>query len=378
MEKPKSSSNQQQQLNFSGDLKSTNGSTSSKALPCAVPKWLSRIAGQQPNYSGMSTSHVRSLGSSFSDPGLIGVGCTPPKSNHLIIVGSSDGKAKTTIVENFPLPNYDIQKTSSSTLLVPKEVIGGVSYSASNSPISKRRGSSANMGSTTRTWSGSGAHALNLVEAASPSADLDYYNLLRQQEKSHSIYEKQNTNDNAMHHDNQSFYKEEKTTTNRFAKSSTTLIKESELSEVKNLKEKMSKVVPAGSRFPVATKASLDGLRKEAMKDTAEDALFAMDEHPTSNEEKHDSRSSERKTYRNGGVETATEFNKMTLTQQILETGLPQNWFFQTNESDTGVGRGIIGGRNHDIEQQQNKKKGKRPSNSHQMRELNAWAPQNL
>ena len=70
------------------------------------------------------------------------------------------------------------------------------------------------------------------------------------------------------------------------------------------------------------------------------------------------------------------ETGKMTLTQKILEKGMPQNWFFQSNEMAERGNKDAISGKNNI-----NGKKHKNislHSNSNQMRELNAWSPQNL
>ena len=381
MEKPNIKSNcdpHQQQIDYSRDLKASTSvtTTSSAAMPCTtLPKWLIRITGgQQP----MSTSHPRSLGSSFSDPGLIGVGFTPPKSNHLIIVGSSEGKSKVTIVENGNAQsssNYDIQN-SSSTIFVPKGAFE-FTHSASNSPATRRRGSSAIVGSGKTTWSGSGANQLNLAgfDGDSPSTDLDFYYHIRRQQRSQSNIKENTSYEHTRYDQKDAMFTDDMAINN--IRKPPLFRKDVELSDVKDLKEKITKVVPTGSRFPIATKESLDGLRKEAMKD-GEDDLFAMDEHPTSSHEKEIGHTSEIQNNATGRIEM-TDSNKMTLTQQILEKGLPQNWFFQGNESDVGVGSNVIEGRGQNDKKEQpcNNMKGNK-LNTSQMREFNIWAPQNL
>merc|ERR1719400_483171 len=151
----------------------------------------------------MSTSQARSLGSSFSDPTLIGVGCTPPRSSHFIIVGSnSEGKTTAKIVENNSSDNYDIRRPSSSTLMLQKGQLG-ISYSASNSPITRRREHLVLSGSGKRTWNGgSGNNNLNFVEAFSPSADSDFYHHIRGSERRRSSFVRENVPINyAAHND---------------------------------------------------------------------------------------------------------------------------------------------------------------------------------
>ena len=329
-----------------GDIKSTRA-TSSVAMPCATPTWLTRITGQKNNYANMGTSQSRSLGTSFSDPALVGVGCTPPKSNHnLIIVGSSDGKPKIT-----------------------------VSYSASNSPIIKRRNSPVIVGSGKRTWSGSGANHLNFLDAASPS--VNFYNLLRGQQRCESNEKENALFDEATSDVMHMSLKDQKLRSDRLK--SPNLIKENEMSDVKDLTEKIVKVVPTGSHFPVATKASLDGLKKEAINE-AEDDLFAMDDHHTSGEEQQCGQFPEKLTHRKGKSEIE-ESGKMTLTQQILEKGLPENWFFQANETDISGSGGALGGREQIPDSEKKTapiQRNESVSNPNQMRGFNVWAPQNL
>ena len=81
MEKQKVADNpsNQQQIGYEKYLNRTNSSSS--AVACGIPKWITRITGQQPNESRMSRSPSWNLAHSFSDPCLVGVGCTPPKSH---------------------------------------------------------------------------------------------------------------------------------------------------------------------------------------------------------------------------------------------------------------------------------------------------------
>ena len=363
------------QITREGEHIDATRAKSSAAVPCGMPKWLTRITGQQQNnYSTMTSSQARSLGSSFADPGLIGVGCTPPRSNHFIIVGSSDGKATTMIVENSNIQgnDSDIQrKSSSSTILLHKGGLG-ISYSASNSPIARRRDTSALAGSGKRTWSGSGANNLNFLDAVSPSADSDFYNLLIG--RTSSNVKENTTYENEIYDERHIPCRGDQVVYDGVK--SSRLIREHEFADVKDLKEKIEKVIPKGSEFPVATKESLDGLTKESLKET-DDNLFDMDEHPTTSldDQKQILASGVGATYRqehDGTEETST----MTLTQKILEKGMPQNWFFQSNEMAERGNKDVISGRNY-VNGKKHKNIGKH-LNPNQMRELNAWAPQNL
>ena len=359
------------QITHEGEHGDVTRSKSSAAVPCGMPKWLTRITGQQQNnYATMTSSQARSLGSSFADPGLIGVGCTPPRSNHLIIVGSSDGKATTMIVENSNIQanNSDNQRKSSTIMLYKGGL--GISYSASNSPIPRRRDTSALCGSGKRTWSGSGANNLNFLDAVSPSADSDFYNLLIG--RTSSNVNENTTYENEIYDENHIPCRGDQVVYDGVKPSR--LIREYEFADVKDLKEKLEKVIPKGSEFPVATKESLDGLTKESLKET-DDNLFDMDEHPTtsSDGQKQILVSGTGTTYRQEN-DDMEETSKMTLTQKIFEKGMPQNWFFQSNEMAEKGNKDVISGRNY-----VNGKKHKniRQDSSH-MRELNAWAPQNL
>ena len=366
------------QVNDHQEAQRTN---SSAAVPCGMPKWLTRITGQhQNNNATMSTSQARSLGSSFSDPTLIGVGCTPPRSSHFIIVGSnSDGKTTATIVENNSSDNYDIRRPSSSSTLMLQKSQLGISYSASNSPITRRRDLSVMSGSGKRTWNGgSGNNNLNFVEAFSPSADSDFYHHIRGSERRRSSFVRENVPiNNATNNDVQAPFRGEETFNDGLK--SSRFGKEHQFTDLKDLNHKLAKVIPTrAAEFPVATKESLDGLKKGALKDT-EDDLFDMDEHPTSLEDnKHQSNTFKLEiSHKYEGK--SEEVAKMTLTQTILEKGMPQNWFFQDSQAKGGETR------HGDLDIPQNNIHGSRYKNGTsgggnrtQMRELNVWAPQNL
>jgi len=377
------------QITYGGEESKVTRTKSSSAMPCGMPKWLTRITGQQQNnYTTISTSQAKSLGSSFSDPGLIGVGCTPPRSNHFIVVGSSEGKATARIVEqaNIPSNNYDAygvsQKyiddsqyaSSSSNIMIHKGALG-ISFSASNSPASRRRGSTVLSGSGKRTWNGSGSNNLNFQEAMSPTADSDYYNLLRQRHRQRSSSNiKENISDNNAIHEEKYIPFGGDHTIPENVKSSR-LVQQTEFRDLKDLKGKIAKVLPTGSEFPIATKESLDGLKRGSMKET-EDDLFDMDEHPTALEENHYVKTLG-VAIRPQHLGETENSGKMTLTQQILENGMPQNWFFMSGEME---------GRDKDATRKRDPVNvyGHQPinvgqnSNRNQMRDVNIWAPQNL
>merc|ERR1719273_214599 len=327
----------------------------------------------------MSTSQARSLGSSFSDPTLIGVGCTPPRSSHFIIVGSnSEGKTTATIVENNSSDNHDIRRPSSSTLMLQKGQLG-ISYSASNSPITRRREHSVLSGSGKRTWNGgSGNNNLNFVEAFSPSADSDFYHHIRGSERRRSSFVRENVPiNNATNTDVQAPFRGEETS-NEVLKSSR-FGKEHQFTDLNDLNHKLAKVIPTrAAEFPVATKESLDGLKKGALKDT-EDDLFDMDEHPTSLEDNQHQSNTLKYGISLKDEGKSEEVCKMTLTQTILEKGMPQNWFFQDSQAKGGETRhGDLGIPQNNINGPRYKNGASGGGNRTQMRELNVWAPQNL
>jgi len=375
--------NSNSQLTYDGGKDSTGGTTkSSAALPCGMPKWLTRITGQHQNHNAtLSTSQARSLGSSFSDPGLIGVGCTPPRSNHLIIVGSSDGKTTTKIVENIDdsSNNYNMQHVStSSTITVNKENFG-ISISASNSPLNRRRVDSyTHSGSQKRTWNGSGSRGnnLNFSEALSPSADSDFYHHMRGRNRSSSNLRDNESDGNDQYNTNHVPVRGEQAINSGMVASRA--VKEHEFKDITDLKEKMAKVVLTGSEFPVATKESLDGLKKGAMTEN-DDNLFDMDEYSTPFENSTGESSSDS----GGGVYMPHDYafestGKMTLTQKILEKGMPQNWFFQSNDMEEDGKNSINPEKGQLYSQNISSRQLSHHSNGTQMRELNAWAPQNL
>ena len=350
---------------------------SSAALPCGMPKWLTRITGQhQNNCATLSTSQAKSLGSSFSDPGLIGVGCTPPR-NHLIIVGSSDGKTTTRIVENVNTSsnNYDMQHVSTSSTILVNKGNFGVSVSASNSPITRRRVDSyTHSGSGKRTWNGSGTNNLNFTEALSPSADADFYLHMRGRDRRSSNIRDNATDINEHYNEKHIPIRGEQNVNGGVA--SLRVVKEHEFRDISDLKEKMSKVVLSGSEFPVATKESLDGLKKEVMTEP-EDNLFDMDEYsvPLDDTNGITSPGIDVRLQRGDEMDITGE---MTLTQKILEKGIPQNWFFQSNDMEENGKHDIHPGRNPTLSQNKQYRNLGRHTNQNQMRELNAWAPQNL
>ena len=350
----------------------------SAALPCGMPKWLTRITGQHQNHqANLSTSQARSLGSSFTDPGLIGVGCTPPRSNHLIIVGSSDGKATTKIIENANLSSnhYDIQHISTSSTILANRGNFGVSISASNSPLTRRRVDTyTHSGSQKRTWSGSGGNNLNLTEALSPSADSDFYHHMRGRNTSTSNIRGNEADINEQYNANHVPIRGEQVVNSGIAPSK--VIREHEFKDIADLKEKMSKVVLNGSEFPVATKESLDGLKKGIMTET-EDNLFDMDEYSAPLENDTGVTTSMPGVHLPHGEEVERS-SKMTLTQTIIEKGIPQNWFFQSSDMEEDGKIYTNSGRNQSYSQNISSRNQGRPTNRNQMRELNAWAPQNL
>ena len=154
------------------------------------------------------------------------------------------------------------------------------------------------------------------------------------------------------------------------------MVQDTEFRDLKDLKGKIAKVLPTGSEFPIATKESLDGLKRGSMKET-EDDLFDMDEHPTALEENHYVKTLGPAIRQQHLGETENS-GKMTLTQQILENGMPQNWFFMSGEmegrdnKDATRKRDPVNGYGHQpINLGPN-------SNRNQMRDVNIWAPQNL
>jgi len=376
--------NSNSQITHNGGTDNSSDSTtkSSAALPCGMPKWLSRITGQHQNHNAtLSTSQARSLGSSFSDPSLIGIGCTPPRSNHLILVGSSDGKPKTKIVENtdFSSNNYDMQHVStSSTILVNRENYG-ISISASNTPLNRRRVDSyTTSGSQKRTWtgSGSGGNNLNFSEALSPSADSDFYHHMRERNRSSENHRNNESDINDQYNTKHVPIRGEHVAKSGVA--SSRAVKEHEFKDITDLKEKMAKVVLTGPEFPVATKESLDGLKKGAMTET-DDNLFDMDEYSAPSEETNGVTTSTpgADVYMPHGDEIENT-GKMTLTQKILEKGIPQNWFFQSSDMEEDRNSSMNPGRSQLYNHNNAPRNLGHLSNGNHMRELNAWAPQNL